>query len=260
MKHAQEITAARDRFIAQHGPWTGHRIHLGQEVYTCEDVPQYCLSYRLAQHLQIMADLGFGNLTGLRILDLACMEGAFSIEFARRGASVLGIEGRPVNLARAKFAAEMIGFSETQCQFIINDVRDIESLGQFHIVLCAGILYHLTAEDAVKTLRQIAATGAALTVIDTHISSDNLGDNRFNLSAPKTVTLGNDTYRGRWYPEFPPGATAESKMKYSTGSALDNDHSFWFYPPDLRRIVEAVGFRCYQAFLDDDRTVIAGRR
>lgn len=257
MTQAESIIQARDAFVATHGPWTGHRIHLGHEVYTCDANRVYCLEHRIPLHLQIMADFGFRDLTGHRILDLGCLEGAFSIEFARRGAWCQGIDARPTNIAHARFAAALIGLGK-RAEFFEMDVRDFGELGKFTIVLCAGILYHLTADDAISVLQQIAAAGPVLTVIDTHTAPRELRQNRFNLSEMASVTVGDQMYRGRWYPEFPAGLTKRGKEVYSTGSAIDNEQSFWFTPSDLRRAVESVGFRVYEALQSEDRTVIAG--
>src|SRR5208283_4911140 len=62
-----------------------------------------------------------------RLLDLACLEGLFAIEFARK---VLGL---------------------SNCRLIKGDVRSISAeLGSFDVILCAGILYHLDFPDCVR--------------------------------------------------------------------------------------------------------------
>ena len=43
----------------------------------------------------------------LRVLDLACLEAQFGIEFALHGSNVVGVEGREVNLAKAQFAKDI---------------------------------------------------------------------------------------------------------------------------------------------------------
>ena len=148
-----EIVEARDQFIREHGPWTGHRIHLGHGVYTCEDNPAYCLDYRMGLHLQALEDADLAvirdirDLSGVRILDLGCHEGAFAIEFAKRGADVVGIDARASNIEHAHFAASVIGLDDQMaplgcCRFQVLDVRSLLSLEHFDVVLCAGILYH----------------------------------------------------------------------------------------------------------------------
>ena len=259
MMNEQELAVARDQFIAEHGPWTGHRIHLGGNVYTREDNPDYCLSHRIALYRRIMRDFGVIGPNNIRVLDLGCLEGAFSIDFARQGADVVGIDGRSTNVEHARFSATMLGLAD-RCNFVVEDVRKLESLGQYDIVLCVGILYHLTAEDAISVLRQIAGSGAVLVIIDTHVSPDALGENRFKLSEVVDVVVNEETYRGRWYQEFPDGLNTEQKIAWSTGSALDNERSFWFTADDLRRVVEGAGFHAYEVFRQGDCAAMVGRR
>lgn len=257
----QAITEARDRFITSHGPWTGHRIDLGHGVYTCEDVPAYGLAYRTTQYLEILSEFGFPDLNGAWILDLGCMEGAFSIEFARRGANVVGIDGRAANVAHARFAASILNL-ESRCRFLVEDVRNLHQ-GRFDIVLCAGLLYHLTAADAVALVRRIGLATLNLTLINTHVAPAIISKEsaRFNLSGIEEVEVEGKPCRGRWYQEFPDNLSQQARLAYSTGSSLDNNRSFWFEAPDLRRIVGEAGFEVHQAFYDNDfRIVLAGKK
>ncbi|MBC1220039.1 bifunctional 2-polyprenyl-6-hydroxyphenol methylase/3-demethylubiquinol 3-O-methyltransferase UbiG, partial [Nostoc sp. UCD120] len=83
----------------------------------------------------------------MRILDLGCLEGLYSIGLALHGATVVGIEGREVNFQKAKFAKECLGLNNLE--FIQDDVLNLspEKYGYFDIVLCCGILYHLNVPE-----------------------------------------------------------------------------------------------------------------
>ena len=52
----------------------------------------------------MIQDITQCNFKELRILDLACLEGQYAIEFAMQGAEVVGIEGREANIQKAIFA------------------------------------------------------------------------------------------------------------------------------------------------------------
>ena len=81
-----------------------------------------------------------GHLDDISVLDLACAEGAHSIEFAAAGAKrVLGIEGRQIYVDRATFVAEAYGLNNVS--FRLGDVRAIsaEDPGTFDVVLFLGI-------------------------------------------------------------------------------------------------------------------------
>jgi len=58
-------------------------------------------SPRTRRIVQVVSDLCRGSLDGKRILDLGCAHGGYAIEFARRGATTVGIEGRAAWLEHA---------------------------------------------------------------------------------------------------------------------------------------------------------------
>src|SRR5438309_10055658 len=78
-----------DRF----GPWVANNIHLADDLYTIGKRIEGD-EIKLRRVLQVVADATRRPLDTLRVLDLACLEGLYAIEFARHGATVVGIEGR----------------------------------------------------------------------------------------------------------------------------------------------------------------------
>jgi hypothetical protein len=125
--------------------------------------------YRDDQRLRVVQELiaeylPMIPLAKLRILDLASRTGHFSVALASRGSTVVGVEGRPENIA------EMPSHSKT-LKIVSDDVRNIKpSLGKFDVVLCLGILYHLNLADGMKVLRTMAEMGTGIIIVDTHIS------------------------------------------------------------------------------------------
>jgi 2-polyprenyl-3-methyl-5-hydroxy-6-metoxy-1,4-benzoquinol methylase len=86
------------------------------------------------------------SLAGKKVLDLACGEGGHSVQFAEKGAIVLGVEGRKLYVDRARFAAEAMG--QTQVKIVQGDVRKLDpALGTFDVVVFSGILHHLGIDD-----------------------------------------------------------------------------------------------------------------
>jgi 2-polyprenyl-3-methyl-5-hydroxy-6-metoxy-1,4-benzoquinol methylase len=250
---ADSLRRALDRMVAQAGPWTSHSIHLGHGVYTRE--PE--VNWRVELFGRIMSDFGISQLAGTRILDLACLEGIFAIEFARRGATTVGIEGRRANVEKCVFACDILGL--TGCTILRDDVRNLRSLalGEFDVVFCAGILYHLDANDAMGLIHQISASCRKLAIFDTHIAPPYLINNPFSLSDPMSpLTLGGRVYEGRYFQEHVPGANREQKES-KLWASLDNDRSFWFSRPSLYHALQAGGFSAiYDAFRDVDRPIV----
>src|SRR4051812_24516142 len=136
----------KDAIIQKYGDWTAHNIHLGDGAYTIKPAVVGD-EVKLRRVVQCIEDICGGSVKGLRVLDLACLEGLYAIEFARRGANAVGIEGREANVEKARFAKRAIGLENID--FFQDDVRNlrVEKYGEFDVVLCLGILYHLDVPD-----------------------------------------------------------------------------------------------------------------
>lgn len=154
-----EVRQRRDELIAAYGPWTAHSVHLSENVYTFEHPHN---DPRLRRFLQVAADIIAKPLDTLRVLDLACLEGHYGIEFALHGAKVVGIEGRDANLAKAQFAKDALSLSNLE--LVRDDVRNLsrERYGEFDVVLCLGILYHLDAPDAMELVKNVCEVVSGL--------------------------------------------------------------------------------------------------
>jgi SAM-dependent methyltransferase len=181
--------------------------------------------------VQATCDLARRPLAGLRVLDLACAHGAYSIELASRGAEVLGIEGREDWLALAHRGKQEASLSNVE--FVQDDVRNLsrERYGEFDIVLCLGILYHLDAPDVFDLVHQVAEVCRDFAIVETHIAT-----------AP---SLSRE-WRGRRYwglsaHEHAADATREEKLK-ALGASLDNERSFWLTQASLCNVLRHVGF------------------
>src|SRR5690349_17431584 len=96
----EAVRTERERIIARYGAWTAHNIRLSDDCYTIS-ATDFVDEFKQRRMLQIVADITGRPFTVLRILDLACLEGAYAVEFALHGATVVGIEGRESNIAKA---------------------------------------------------------------------------------------------------------------------------------------------------------------
>jgi SAM-dependent methyltransferase len=232
-----ELIAQRDRVVAEYGPWTSHSIHLGEDVWTGEPGE----NWRVGRFRRIMKDFGFASLTGLRVLDLACLEGLFAIEYARQGAETVGIEGRRANIEKAKYARDVLGVSS--CELFQDDVRNLsrEKYGTFDIVLCAGILYHLDTPDMLIFIKRISDVCERLAIIDTHVALETLRRNPFDLGKLHNLTFEGCEYEGRYFTEHCSIASPQEKESRLWAS-LDNHTSFWLTRRSLFNAIERCGF------------------
>ncbi|MBC7604854.1 MAG: methyltransferase domain-containing protein [Ramlibacter sp.] len=183
---------------------------------------------RRARINQIVTDFVRKPIAEVRVLDLACLEGDYSAEFAMRGAQVLGIEGRRTNVERARER-----FRLPNLEFVQDDVRNIsrEKYGEFDVVLCLGILYHLDAPDCFKLLESIAEVCTGVAVIDTHVSD----------IRSETVNHRGKDYAGWRYVEYvrPP---SQQEEEASTWASIGNVRSFWPTKPSLVNAIVDAGF------------------
>jgi SAM-dependent methyltransferase len=181
--------------------------------------------------IQVVHDLAHGSLAGLRILDLACAHGAYSIELAHRGATVLGIEGRASWLAHACRARDAAGL--TTLEFVQDDVRYLsrEKYGEFDIVLCLGILYHLDAPDVFGLVRRVAEVCRQLAIVETHVATEPAQFHEWR----------GHRYAGVSRVEHPPGTSPEEKLR-AIAQSLDNETAFWLTRASLCNLLRHVGF------------------
>jgi tRNA (mo5U34)-methyltransferase len=128
-----------ERQIAELGPWF-HNLHLPNGLQTCPnhelgDFPNFKWR-QLAGHLP-------EDLRGCTVLDIGCNAGFYSLELAKRGATVTALDSDPRYLAQARWAAEVFRLSQ-RISFEHRQVYDLARTRQrWDIVLFLGVLYHL---------------------------------------------------------------------------------------------------------------------
>ena len=252
-----DIEALRERktqIEQRFGPWTADDIQLADEISTVSprshgdsrapttrepfehehggDRWQYATqAARVRRIVQIISDIATRPFRDLRILDLACLEGGFSIELAMRGAAVVGIEGRQANIAKADFAREALSLDNVR--FILADVRDVteRDYGRFDVVLCLGILYHLNAPEVFTVVDHISQLCDGFAIVDTELA----------LRPEISRTYDGKAYWGRVGRDHPSAATEEEKAS-NLWMSLDNDESFVFTRSSLANLLQRTGF------------------
>jgi SAM-dependent methyltransferase len=213
----------------QHGGWTAHNIRLADGVYTIG--PGHSGSEDAVKRVtQIVTDLAQVPLSELRVLDLGALEGQYGLELAQRGADVLAIEGREPSVRKCEFAKRALGLDNIE--FELGDVRALtkDSHGEFDVVLCLGLLYHLDAADVFPFLRSIAEMCTSLLVLETRVS----------LSPRETHRFEGREYHGSSYAE--PDTSAARTDTETLWASLDNPRSFMFTRPSLFNVLRHLGF------------------
>lgn len=100
-------------------------------------------SPRLAEFFETFPEASRG-----RVLEPGSLEGAMTVELARRATEVVGLEGRPQSVERAEFLKGL--FAAENASFRVADLEeeDLTSYGAFDAVFCCGLLYHLARPRA----------------------------------------------------------------------------------------------------------------
>jgi SAM-dependent methyltransferase len=112
-----------------------------------------------------------GSLKGKRVLDLASNAGFWSLAAIEAGAEfVYGLEGRQMHVDQSNFVFEVNGIDRERYRFATGDIfkTDFKALGSFDIVLCLGLLYHVS--KPVELMEKIVQASTDLLVIDTSLS------------------------------------------------------------------------------------------
>jgi len=227
---ADQILEKRAEIIKSCGEWTAHNIRLAPTVFTMRDGHTKD-DERFRRAAQIVADLTKVPFDEMRVLDLACLEGGYSVEMALHGAHVVGIEGREANLRKAIFAKDTLGL--TNLDLLQDDVLNVsvEKYGSFDVILCLGILYHLDAPDIFKFVNALGKMCKHLLIIDTCIA----------LPPQEAVVFEGERFHGFRATEHPEGST-EEQMRSKLWSALNTLNAFLITEPSLLKLLTHAGF------------------
>jgi SAM-dependent methyltransferase len=117
-----------------------------------------------------LVELCGGSLSGLRVLDLGCNAGYWSLLAIEAGADfVLGIDGRQDHIAQAELVFEAKTIDRKRYRFVSTNIfdHDFED-NRFDVVLCLGLMYHVAKPFELMDL--ISRINNDLLVIDTAIS------------------------------------------------------------------------------------------
>ena len=99
--------------------------------------------------------------TGKRALDIGCGSGRYSIELARRGAEVVGLDFAPAMVELARELAEEAGVAE-RCHFEQCDFLSWSA--PHHFDICLGMGFFDYIKDPGAFLERIYRLGASQTV------------------------------------------------------------------------------------------------
>lgn len=241
-----EITEIKRRLaeLSPETPWA-HLMEFAPGTFSV--TPENEKFYRKATGLSMVGELLMDiakmqvsghSLQGKRVLDLACGEGGHSVQFAREGAQVTGVEGRQLYVERARFAAEAMG-QQSRIEIVQGDVRKLPAdFGTFDITVFSGILHHLGQADFDAMVEELGRVTGDILLIYTHISTD-LSVKNHRLQGPVKTDRGREGFLFR---EHKDNASAKEREEQVRAS-LDNTFSFWAREESLVDALRSAGFR-----------------
>jgi SAM-dependent methyltransferase len=214
--------------------FTAHNIRLDDGTFTNPDVPILMEQHPWLLSAKRMLNVIFpGEKRQYRVVDLGCLEGGYSVEFARMGFQVLGVEVRDSNMAACRYVKDRTNLPNLE--FVQDNAWNVANYGAFDAVFCCGLLYHL---DRPKQFLQLLSTVTKkLLILQTHFATQKL-ESVHSLSQD---SVENEGILGRWYVEFQDEKTFSNRDEYRWAS-WDNRKSFWIQREYLLQTIGNVGF------------------
>lgn len=250
-------------------PFTAHNIQLSDGSTTIPGQQLLCDSNLCMAFLRTIRTFFPGRSPEtIRIVDLGCLEGGYSVEFARHGYDVLGIEVRDINIERCNAVAADLNLPNLR--FVQDDVRNVAAYGEFDVAFCCGLLYHLDAP--VSFLMELGRITRKVLILNTHfaplgfmfptvpsgerelflkifisIAIRSIRNSILKLRKSSKHDFGltaltkNEGKQGRWLYEFLP-TTSEARITKMLWSSHGNYRSFWLTKRDLLQSILDSGF------------------
>lgn len=217
-------------------PFSTHDIELSPGLST---LPGGGVVAARDYRLRVAVQACGGSLVGKTIIDLGCLEGGFSVAFARCGAKhVVGVEARSLSVERCELTRRLLGLENLE--FVHGDaLSELEGNPQgFDLIFMSGLLYHLANPALLLEAARRGSRGAVL--IDTHVAGRE-GPSHGCSADTVTLTHRGRTYQGRAFAEFPADESREMRESLLWASWGDAT-SFWPFREDLERLLADSGF------------------
>lgn len=231
-----------NRFAEQ--TWTSHNIPLGPGLSTIEnpDLPLIGDDPRTNIIRRLLHRTGHTTSPG-RLLDLGALEGGLSLAMAESGFEVVCVEGRAENAAKCTLVRDYFNLSAVM-EVLEADVRDLnpKDHGQFDVILCCGLLYHLDDPFAfLHQLYELLRPSGAL-FIDSHLApsrDDEVNESTYRgtLSSLQALNPDQPSLQGRWIKEHDPKDDVTHAW-----TSIGNSGSFWATKESVFLTLEAAGF------------------
>lgn len=212
-----------------------HSIELPGGELTRPDTPLLADSGKM-QSVKRILDFIFANRNAraVNVIDLGCLEGGTTAEFARWGYEVLGLEARESNLKRCRYVAERLRLPNLR--FVKDNMLNVEAYGEFDVVYASGVLYHVADPEAfLNILGKVTKT---VLVLNTHYATD---PPPAKFEARLSEMTQHKGRRGQWFSEWPETLNVK-QIEKRRKSAYDTHRAFWLAKEELLDAMQKAGF------------------
>jgi predicted RNA methylase len=214
--------------------FTAHNIRLPDGTYTWPEGALLEEEGTFRAPVRMLNLVFPAGLDGKSIADLGCLEGGFTIGFARLGMEATGIEIRESNLVNCRHVQSKLNLPNLR--FIKDDVNNIDKYEPFDVIFAPGIFYHLDRPRAF--LEKASSVCRKVIFLETHFTY------KHRTAAVENYRLSelceNEGLMGRWYTEHDdvPGPELDAKK----WASWENKRSFWIQKEYLLDLLTKVGF------------------
>ena len=237
--------------------FTAHNIRLDDGTYTKPDEGLSIDAHPWFLAAKRVLDATFpADKSRLSIADLGCLEGGYTVEFARLGFQSLGIDVRESNIEVCRYVQSKVDLPNLK--FVRDDVWNAATYGAFDAVFCCGLFYHL--DKPRKFLDVLSSITRRVLILQTHFaqaadSPSFIQPRRLRRALSRLLPLkntGTTTHKlsfltrneglpGRWFPEFRTERAFRDRENRRWAS-WDNRKSFWIQREYLLQGIRDAGF------------------
>jgi SH3-like domain-containing protein len=237
--------------------FTSHNIRLDDGSYTKPEAGPSMDVHPWFLAAKRIIDVTFpGDKRALKLVDLGCLEGGYTVEFARLGIKALGLDVRESNIEACRYVQSKVNLPNLD--FVKDDVWNTAKYGPFDITFCCGLFYHV---DKPRELLQLLSTVTQkLLILQTHFSEAKdsppfIRPRRLRRALSRVLPLrntGTTTHKlsfmseneglpGRWVQEFN-SSRAFRDRENRRWASWNNRTSFWVQREYLLQAMRDSGF------------------
>lgn len=237
--------------------FTAHNIRLDDGTYTKPEAGASMDVHPWFLGAKRLLEVTFpGDRSQVRIGDLGCLEGGYTVEFARMGFRAVGIDVRESNIAACNYVKSRVNLPNLE--FVRDDVWNLDKHGSFDVIFCCGLFYHL--DKPREFLSLLSKVTRRMLILQTHFSEAGASPSiirprRLRRAISRVIPLrhtGTTTHKlsfltdneglpGRWFSEFASAREFRDREKFRWAS-WSNRRSFWIQREYLLQAIKDCGF------------------